>query len=187
MARISLRKPLVAAALALGFALGVAAGGRLGVGPAHAAFVVDPTTGAPLSFEWDDGLGPVDRIGGIATSDFTISSPTGLRVNILLNDAFFPGDEFSLALNGVTLTPTSTGTDLSGYFFARYENLVVASGLQTFTISVTALAPGVSPSQAFGGVDIVSTVPEPASLLLVAAGLTAFGLVGRRTRRRRNA
>jgi hypothetical protein len=185
MRGISLRRLLGVSPLRLGFVLGLATGGLLGPGTAQAAFVVDPTTGAPLSFRWDDGLGPVDEIGGVATSDFTIAAAAGVRVNILLNDAFIPGDAFALALNGATLTPTSTGNDASGYFFARYDNLAVPPGLQTFTISVTALAPGQSAGQAFGGVDIVGTVPEPASLLLVAAGLAAFGAVGRRRRRPR--
>lgn len=166
-----------------GLLLGLAVNGTPGFGSAQAAYVVDPAVGAPLAFSWT-GLGPVDQINSVATSDFTINPASALRVNILLNDAFVPGAEFSLALNGSTLTPTSFGIDVNDYFFARFDDLLVPTGLQTFTISVTMLDPGSTSGTAFGGVDIVSAVPEPASLLLLGAGLAGFGLLARRPFRR---
>jgi hypothetical protein len=155
------------------------------------------TTGSWQPFAWYDGAGPVgDPFGGYT---FTITGPGTLRVV----DTDVIGDVFQLFLNGtLRLTTSAPPSDYVGMGLGTYDGdiewtyrdywsfgeLALDPGTYQLDLVVQETAPGWDYGQAWIRLDAeeappTSTVPEPASVTLLATGLLAAALVGRRRTR----
>jgi hypothetical protein len=154
---------------------------------ANAAVIVDPGTtdsGIVVSLFGDVTIISLSSLQGGDAINMTVDTPSTMDVtlNTLSADA---GGGFAIVLDTQTLVPT-TASAAGQPFFATYKDVSLDVGTHTvtvtssawvaaakYTLSVTANASG-------GGTP--SSVPEPATMILLGTGL--FGLVGLRQRRR---
>lgn len=135
-----------------------------------AVYTVNPTTGLSQQFSWDKGLGD-------ANDSFEVTTAGASTINVKLDDCCVPGDEFALKLDGSVLSWTTAGY-VSGLYEGVADNVLLSAGKHTFTIEVTALAPGWTAGTAratFSG--LTPAVPEPESYAMVLAGLSVAGLM----------
>lgn len=100
-------------------------------------------------------------------------------------DDFMIGDEFALIFDGSVIAWDAI-TSPGGFFSGAMTDLFLSAGLHTFSLSLTALAPGFTSggaSMTFGTASASAVVPLPAALPLGLAGLGMLGFVGWRRRR----
>lgn len=106
-------------------------------------------------------------------------------------DDFMIGDEFALIFDGSVIAWDAI-TSPGGFFSDAMTDLFLSAGLHTFSLSLTALAPGDplggpfmsgGASMTFGTASASAVVPLPAALPLGLAGLGMLGFVGWRRRR----
>lgn len=153
--------------------------------PAAASKIVDPVLGASGSFNWVDGLGPIDGIDFTGETDFSLTAGAGDTVDVFLEDFGAVGDQFELTLNSVALTG-SVFVAGTGHYSYTFDDVVLTAGANIFGINVIALAPGFTAggltSYRFSPVTAGTPgVPEPAAWALMLLG---FGGIGAALRRR---
>jgi hypothetical protein len=145
-----------------------------------------------VEFSWWDGVGSVAEPGDGFLLD--LLQPVRLR----LTDAFSAGDAFDLFVNGTLAlsTPTVAGDDAvdaatgdAAWADARLSRgaLVLGPGRHVLTVGVRETAPGWDYGSGFLRADLAAdvpptTVPEPATVVLLGAGCVAVGAVARRRR-----
>lgn len=140
-------------------------------------------------FEWFLGVGPVEGAG------FTVGSASPVRIRV--TDIGFSGDAFTVLVNGVSRlsTPGVTGEIDTGvldgdaaFADARLSSgeLVLDPGQYVVTLRVREAGSGIDFGEGLIRADVVDAtiIPEPAPVLLTAAGLAALAGRAVRTRRR---
>jgi hypothetical protein len=157
---------------------------------AHAAVIVDPGTtdsGIVVSF-WGNVViisGTGAGVGG--SIKMTVDTPSSMDVT-LKTIGCDADARFAIALDGQTLVPTSA-SGVGQPFFATYSDVSLSVGTHAVTVQQTYSTGGidvakytisVTANESGGGTP--SSVPEPATMILLGTGL--FGLVGLRQRRR---
>ncbi|WP_373062660.1 PEP-CTERM sorting domain-containing protein [Gemmatimonas sp.] len=156
------------------------------------------TIGTWTTFEWLNGVGPVDGLG--------FSFSPAQRVRLRVTDAGFSGDAFDIFLNGSRLfsTPDVTGgvdtEAFDGETAWLNQALSKASflflpGNFTVTLALRSAGSGFTEGEGFLRFDLepadpidpidpidppVNVIPEPSSVLLMAVGLLAIGAYSRR-------
>ena len=169
--------------LALVFALGLMS---ISFTPSQATVVVDPGVGGTFDFDWTGGLGPIDGIAFGTDTDWSMTVAVDSTLSLVAaTDKFVPGDEFELVFDDNVIAWGSEAI-VGGFFEGKLLNLLLTAGLHTFSLNVTALAPGFTTgvaSMEFGTASAVSAVPLPAALPLFAGGLGFLGLIGWRKKR----
>ena len=153
--------------------------------PASAAVIVDPVTGRGYTFGWDGGLGPIDSIGDMAETEWSLSLAADGFWSFWVQDDFVPGDEFGLRVDGADVAWDEISY-VNGFFTAMVTAFLPA-GDYTATLDVTSMSvdengmPYLSGSAA---ADIrpveMPPIPLPASLTLLLAGVGALALFRRR-------
>jgi hypothetical protein len=151
------------------------------------------TPGTWSLFEWFAGVGPVDGNG------FLLNATQRTRVRV--TDDGVTGDAFDIFLNGVFLLGTPSVPD--GVFTGALDgdaawadpglskiDFFLLPGQYTITLAVRQTASGFDYGEGFLRADDaplppVSTVPEPATVGLFAAGLFGIGVARWRTARAR--
>ena len=153
--------------------------------PAPVVAQVPLPLGSWVSFEWFLAPGPADGSG------FTVGSAEQVRLRV--TDAFVTGDAFDVFANGVLLfsTPSVPG-GLSGATTGDAAwadpslskgEAILAPGAYLITIDVREAAAGFPAGEGFIRADrVVSAVPEPATVALVASGLAVVAAAARRRR-----
>ena len=183
----ALVKVFLAAAVALFCVAGMARS-------AHAAVIVDPGTtssGYIVSVWGNVTVISMTGDGWGKSINMTVDTPSTMDIAIQTTGCDADA-RFAVVLDGQTLVPTATSL-VGAPFFANYDDVALSAGSHTmtvkqtystgwvdvakYTISVTA-----NPTPGGGG-STPSSVPEPATMILLGTGL--FGLVGLRQRRRK--
>lgn len=153
-------------------------------------FVVDdPQYSIPgTDFAWHDTTG-----GGDIAFKFTVAA--GWTGTLLVTDAGYAGDVFSVKSNGAALAATTGGTDsfpdgVFDYDAASADPLfskrsyVFAAGSYTITGALLRSAKddtGADLNSTVGALKLeVAPVPEASTLAMLLAGLGAIGLLARR-------
>ncbi|MBB3223481.1 PEP-CTERM sorting domain-containing protein [Pseudoduganella umbonata] len=185
---MTIRKTIVAAAFAL---LGTSA---------HADITLDPLTGASniyVNWETEVGTGffvPVQIFGGSFGNNAYITVDADETIDFSISDGGIHGDAFALTLDGVLLAPTSgnLGPDTRGpgatsFYSAFYDDIALSAGSHTFRLYVTDAC--CTSGGTYASFSPVSSVPEPSSNTMLAAGLGITGLAAlrRNSGRRRRA
>jgi len=147
-------------------------------GVSGAAVTINPSTGWLGEFQWN-GPGLIDSINwNPADTTWTVSVPSDVTMNMVTaHDAYVPGDEFALIFDSALTPWTNEYVDGSGYYHGEYSNLFLTAGTHSFSIMVTALAPGHSAGSAHAA---FSAVPAPGAFLLTALGTGLAGFIRRR-------
>lgn len=187
---MTIRKTIVAAAFAL---LGTSA---------HADITIDPLIGASnfyVGWETEVGTGffvPVQSVGdpSMFGNSAYITVDADETIDFSISDGGIHGDAFALTLDGVLLAPTSgnLGPDTRGpgatsFYSAFYDDIALSAGSHTFRLYVTDAC--CTSGGTFASFSPVSSVPEPSSNTMLAAGLGIVGLAAlrRNSGRRRRA
>ena len=189
-----MNKHLMAAALAAVAAIAV---------PAHATSVALAGDGSWNEFDIDSmlssdgGNGWIDEAyaGDDSALSFTFTIAAGSRGTLTVVDTGFAGDTFTVTNGGTAIgttsgvpAGTSAGTTVFGYDDAlanpAYSSGVFTLGAGSYSISGTLLQSVDGDLDATsGGVRLlVSSVPEPANVALVLAGLVTVAVLARRRR-----
>jgi len=130
------------------------------------------TSGGSYDYSWSSGL-------GFANTSFSLTAASPSKVSVSLTDCCVPGDEFALWLDGVKQSWSSSGYSGS-YYTGTLSDLVLGAGSHTFTIELTALAPGYTSGGATATFSALAPVPEPETYAMLLAGLGLMGAVARR-------
>jgi len=152
------------------------------------------TTGSPLSSTClstcENGIHP-PSVALPSDSPWTFTLPT--RGELIVTDAFLPGDQFSLSDHGTFIGDTSTpvidyNKTCSNDISACLAFSEISKGTFALAAGDHAITGTVIQSPFDGGVGYfeVRAVPEPATMSLLAASLVALGMVSYRRRGRRS-
>ncbi len=175
--------------------------------PVQAASV-DVSSGWDGWFEWTQGTGFIENLDSgsgyptPAAFPWTVTVPTGTvgYLSLQVQDIATPGDMFDLYIDGSKVDWTSSGTGSaygglvapgysdSGFFYGN-GSLALGAGTHDITLSLAtnvttpSLTNPIEGHASFSGMEI-SSVPEPASVLLFGAGMLGLAWVGRKPVRR---
>lgn len=131
--------------------------------------------GGWTNFSWTGGTGPIDT----PSDGYQFTSATSVVVQI--TDSGLIGDVFEIFVNSVSqgLTSTPTGSGPSGAFSgpaawadSRLSKIQLALGPGTYDIDIdvdTSVA-----STGGGFIQVLTSVPEPSTLALLAAGFAGI-------------
>jgi hypothetical protein len=158
------------------------------------AYVINPATGFTGWFGWDDGLGQMDYIlksdrTYVPDTHWTITLPKGGTLSFATAyDDYTPGDQFALHVDGVVKPWDMVITDSRGYFHGLIWAEHLAPGTHSFTMFITALAPGYTTGEAHALFTAVCKdcfpppprVPAPGAILLGSIGVSIVGWMRRR-------
>jgi hypothetical protein len=158
------RRPLAVAVLLLAL---------LFSSPASAVSIA--VDGGWTNFSWSDGIGPIDS----PSDGYQFTSATSVVVQI--TDSTLIGDVFEIFVNSVSvgLTSTPVGSGPSGAFSgpvawadSRLSKIQLALGPGTYDIDIDVDTSIAVPAGGF--IQVLSVVPEPGTLALLALGFAGL-------------
>jgi hypothetical protein len=142
---------------------------------APAAAIPITVDGSWTNFGWTDGTGPIDS----PSDGYQFTSATSVLVQI--TDATLIGDVFEVFVNGVSqgLTSAPVGSGPSGAFSgpvawadSRLSKLQLALGPGSYDIDIEVDTSIAVPAGGF--IQVLSVVPEPGTLALLALGFAGL-------------